>query len=179
MPTTSCGLPADIGRAARLRRFDLSAEPSLGLAPGGVYLAAPVTRCAGGLLHHRFTLTSAAAEAVCFLLHCPAGYPGWALPTTLPCGVRTFLSDAGCAAATVRPARSLASPRLRRTLMRTDISPALSDSRHAHDPEWLPDRCSSNRLASASRDVRTGVPNARSQRSRASMCFRPRTRQAW
>ncbi len=28
----------------------------LGLAPGGVYLAAPVTRGAGGLLHHRFTL---------------------------------------------------------------------------------------------------------------------------
>ena len=28
-----------------------------GLAPGGVYRAAPVTRHAGGLLHHRFTLT--------------------------------------------------------------------------------------------------------------------------
>jgi len=29
--------------------------------------------------------------AVCSLWHCPAGHPGWALPTTLPCGVRTFL----------------------------------------------------------------------------------------
>ncbi len=29
--------------------------------------------------------------AVCFLWHCPASHPGWALPTTLPCGVRTFL----------------------------------------------------------------------------------------
>jgi hypothetical protein len=29
----------------------------LGLAPGGVYRATPVTRGAGGLLHHRFTLT--------------------------------------------------------------------------------------------------------------------------
>ena len=29
--------------------------------------------------------------AVCSLWHCPAGCPGWALPTTLPCGVRTFL----------------------------------------------------------------------------------------
>ncbi|CCH20440.1 hypothetical protein MILUP08_45322 [Micromonospora lupini str. Lupac 08] len=29
----------------------------LGLAPGGVYLATPVTRGAGGLLPHRFTLT--------------------------------------------------------------------------------------------------------------------------
>ena len=31
------------------------------------------------------------APAVCSLWHCPAGRPGWALPTTLPCGVRTFL----------------------------------------------------------------------------------------
>jgi len=30
-------------------------------------------------------------EAVCSLWHCPAGHPGWALPTTVPCGVRTFL----------------------------------------------------------------------------------------
>ena len=30
-----------------------------GLAPGGVYRAAPVTRRAGGLLHHLFTLTAA------------------------------------------------------------------------------------------------------------------------
>ena len=30
----------------------------LGLAPGGVCLAGPVTRAAGGLLHHLFTLTS-------------------------------------------------------------------------------------------------------------------------
>jgi hypothetical protein len=29
--------------------------------------------------------------AVCFLWHCPAGHPGWALPTTVLCGVRTFL----------------------------------------------------------------------------------------
>jgi len=30
--------------------------------------------------------------AVCFLWHCPAGRPGLALPTTLPCGARTFLT---------------------------------------------------------------------------------------
>ena len=29
--------------------------------------------------------------AVCSLWHCPAGHPGWALPTTLLCGARTFL----------------------------------------------------------------------------------------
>src|SRR5690242_437977 len=31
------------------------------------------------------------AEAVCSLWHCPAGCPGWVLPTTSPCGARTFL----------------------------------------------------------------------------------------
>jgi len=33
--------------------------------------------------------------AVCFLWHCPAGRPGSALPTTLPCGARTFLAGSG------------------------------------------------------------------------------------
>src|ERR1700736_233246 len=31
-------------------------------------------------------------RAVCFLWHYPAGHPGSALPTTLPCGARTFLT---------------------------------------------------------------------------------------
>ena len=75
-----------LGRAALNRVLS-------GLAPGGVYLAAPVTRCAGGLLHHRFTLTPSGrtSGAVYSLWHLPAGYPEWALPTTLPCGARTFL----------------------------------------------------------------------------------------
>src|SRR5262245_19253080 len=30
-------------------------------------------------------------SAVCSLWHFPAGHPDWALPSTLPCGVRTFL----------------------------------------------------------------------------------------
>ena len=55
----SCDLPADIGRAARQRR----PEGPLGLAPGGVYLAAPVTRSAGELLPHRFTLTRTSEKA--------------------------------------------------------------------------------------------------------------------
>ena len=44
-------------------------------------------------MHHRFTLTRAAeaVRAVCSLWHCPAGHPGWALPTTVLFGVRTFL----------------------------------------------------------------------------------------
>jgi hypothetical protein len=27
-------------------------------------------------------------------LHCLSGYPGWELPTTVPCGARTFLGNA-------------------------------------------------------------------------------------
>ena len=82
-----------LGRAA-LERF-LS-----DLAPGGVYLAVPVTGGAGGLLHHRFTLTGPSTRpAVCSLWHCPAGHPGWALPTTLPCGARTFLGTVASDAA--------------------------------------------------------------------------------
>ena len=30
-------------------------------------------------------------SAVCSLLRCPAGRPDWVLPSTVPCGVRTFL----------------------------------------------------------------------------------------
>ena len=43
--------------------------------------------------------------AVCFLWHFPAGHPGSALPTTLPCGARTFLTGAGSPGAAARPAR--------------------------------------------------------------------------
>jgi len=50
LPAPSSGLPGRIGRAALKRVL-------YGLAPGGVYLADPVTRNAGGLLHHLFTLT--------------------------------------------------------------------------------------------------------------------------
>jgi len=83
----------------------------LGLAPDGVYLADPVTRIAGGLLPHRFTLACSpallgsqqnaersayepeglASSAVCSLLHYPSGRPAWVLPSVMPCGVRTFL----------------------------------------------------------------------------------------
>src|SRR5439155_26536824 len=81
----------------------------LGLAPGGVYRAIPVTRDAGGLLPHRFTLTAppagAGRTAVCFLWHCPAGHPGLPLATTLPCGARTFLGRATGPDATARSTR--------------------------------------------------------------------------
>jgi hypothetical protein len=63
------------------------------LAPGGVCLAKPVTRPAGELLPHRFTLTARteAREAVYFLLHFPWPRGRWALPTTVSFGARTFL----------------------------------------------------------------------------------------
>ena len=70
-----------------------------GLAPGGVCRAILVTEDAGELLPHRFTLTAAlakpklrGAEAVYFLLHFPWDFSPWALPSTLPCGARTFLT---------------------------------------------------------------------------------------
>ena len=89
--------------------------PLFGLAPGGVYLAAPVTRHAGALLPHPFTLTGTLTSptlhsesclpvgsdepveaprglAVYSLLHLPSGHPDRALPGTLPYGARTFLS---------------------------------------------------------------------------------------
>src|SRR5690242_12273935 len=90
-------------RAGRPQSLAQGAAGSpLDLAPGGVYRAAAVTCGAGGLLHHRFTLTPADAGAVCFLWHCPAGHPGSALPTTLPCGARTFLTGLA-PGATARP----------------------------------------------------------------------------
>jgi len=73
------------------RGFGRAGRPLLDLAPGGVCIAEGVTVPAGGLLHRRFTLTPSEDEAVCFLLHCPASYLEWGLPTTLPYGVRTFL----------------------------------------------------------------------------------------
>src|SRR3954447_5831378 len=62
----SGGHPSTTYVAARLQRPTrelgrAALERSLSdLAPGGVYRAAPVARHAGGLLHHRFTLTGPA-----------------------------------------------------------------------------------------------------------------------
>jgi hypothetical protein len=86
--------------------------PLLGLAPGGVCRAAEVTPGAGALLPHRFTLTCAATfrappSAVCSLWHFPASHPDWVLPSTLPCGVRTFLGRVTSRART-RPSGRLA-----------------------------------------------------------------------
>src|SRR5689334_2439256 len=57
--------------------------------------------------------------AVCFLWHFPAGHPGSALPTTLPCGARTFLSDSGRTGAA-------AAARLPRPPLPTSLGPRTS-----------------------------------------------------
>ena len=67
-------------------------HPLLGLAPGGVYLAAPVARSAGALLPHRCTLACAVSghrrSVLCgtFLRVAPTR-----CASTLPCGAPTFL----------------------------------------------------------------------------------------
>ena len=104
-PQTRAGRPQASARAGLCPAL-------LDLAPGGVYRAAHVTVGAGALLPHRFTLTAAdpsVRAAVCSLWHCPAGHPGLALPTTLPCGARTFLEPAGHPAGSRPPDRLAAS----------------------------------------------------------------------
>ena len=56
--------------------------PLFGLAPGGVYRAAPLPR-RGALLPHPFTLTRPKPRAVCFLWHFPWGRPRRTLSGTV------------------------------------------------------------------------------------------------
>ena len=91
LPAAWCSLPANLGGPPSTARAVNAVHQPLGFAPGGVYLANRVTPIAGGLLHHRFSLTAHEWVAVYSLLHFPADHSGWALPITLPCGVRTFL----------------------------------------------------------------------------------------
>src|SRR3954468_5419944 len=54
----------------------------------------PCRHDAGGLLPHRFTLTTGISRvpvAVSFLCHFPSAFAPWGFPSVLPCGVRTFL----------------------------------------------------------------------------------------
>ena len=96
----SSNLPGRVTRRTASRRRAVSSTADfalLGLASGGVCRAEPVTRPAGALLPHRFTLTSSRSlarprrSAVCFLWHCPGSCERWALPTTVSCEARTFL----------------------------------------------------------------------------------------
>ena len=92
-PGVSSGLPAGSGEQPSGACAAALSCGLLGLASGGVCLATPVTRNAGALLPHRFTLTTAKV-AVCFLWHFPASRLGLPLAITLLCEVRTFLDSA-------------------------------------------------------------------------------------
>jgi hypothetical protein len=78
----------------------------LDLAPGGVCLATPVTRGAGGLLHHRFTLTPTPLREPGRSVLCgtvPRVAPGGCYPP--PCSVESGLSSMPRDIATARPTR--------------------------------------------------------------------------
>ena len=83
-------------RPTRMSNGTSSTFILLGLAPGGVCLAGDITATAGGLLHHRFTLTYCCRSnnlgntPLCCTI--PAGHPARPLAGTMLCGVRTFLS---------------------------------------------------------------------------------------
>ena len=101
LPAVGCGLPGSSGGQP-------SNAPCLALLRVGF----TEPRRSPGALVVSYTTVSplppplAAGRAVCSLWHCPAGHPGWALPTTLPCGVRTFLGGPARASdAAARPAR--------------------------------------------------------------------------
>src|ERR1700691_267026 len=91
LPTASCGLPASIGRAALERWRRDPAVPLLTLLRVG-FTEPPQSPAALVVSYTAVSPLPRWRGAVCFLWHYPAGHPGSALPTTLPCGARTFLT---------------------------------------------------------------------------------------
>jgi hypothetical protein len=85
LPPASCGPPADSGGQPSNVRAGPSPAP-LDLAPDGVYRAAQVALGAGGLLHHRFTLTGSRVRlrrsAFCGTV--PRVTPGGRYPPSCP-----------------------------------------------------------------------------------------------
>src|SRR5690349_17974867 len=109
-PAGSSGPPAGSGGPPSNACAAGSGGPDrdlLDLAPGGVYRAAAITRGAGGLLHHRFTLTGPSRRFV-FCGTVPRVAPGCCWQP--PCPVEPGLSSAGpedpdAAARSARPPR--------------------------------------------------------------------------
>ncbi len=111
LPGASSGLPAGSGeQPSNACAAAPSVRPSWPCFGWGLP-SHPVTRNAGALLPHRFTLTTARV-AVCFLWHFPASHLGLLLAITLLCEVRTFLDSApggparAAAAQPTRPRRT-------------------------------------------------------------------------
>ena len=83
-----------------------SSIPLFGLAPGGVYQASPVTRAAGALLPHRFTLTPIQTGRFVFCGTFPRVTPGGRYPP--PCPAEPGLSSRRrCCARPRSPLRSM------------------------------------------------------------------------
>src|SRR5690625_3451023 len=85
LPRTSSNLPRNLN--AQLLSVSL-----FGFALGGVCLAMPVTWRAGGILHHRFTLTAARCGGLLSVALIPRVTPGGRYPP--PCSVESGLSSA-------------------------------------------------------------------------------------
>ena len=123
LPAASSGQPGSLGRDhPTTPRFPAGTLPYLALLRVGFALPAlsPEPRCALAAPFHPYPTAQplrATSGAVCFLWHFPWGHPRSALPTTLPCGARTFLSPRLAArTATTRPSpadRRIPQPDLR------------------------------------------------------------------
>src|SRR6056297_567561 len=91
------------GRASPLSLSDL--------APGGVYLATPVSRGTGALLPHRFTLTASRGRGGLLSVARAVALRAQRLAGTLPYGARTFLGGVRPRDRMVRPAKENPSTR--------------------------------------------------------------------
>ncbi len=110
------------------------------------------------------------ARAVCFLWHCPAGHPGWMLSTTLPCGVRTFLS-AVAPRSSGRLVGQKSTCRRRRVITRCPGRPVAGWSRPA---QLSPDFSVRTRMRPHSSQCRTSSAGAEAKRrSSATSISRP------
>jgi hypothetical protein len=137
LPTASCGLPASIGRAALKHSRREPLVPLLTLLRVG-FTEPPQSPAALVVSYTTVSpLPSRGAKAVCFLWHYPAGHPGSALPTTLPCGARTFLAGL-VPGATARPTHP--GIRIRREQLRRAPAIPATGSRARNQPETLHER---------------------------------------
>ncbi len=159
LPPASCGPPADSGGQPSNVRAGPSPAP-LDLAPDGVYRAAQVALGAGGLLHHRFTLTGSRVRlrrsAFCGTV--PRVTPGGRYPPSCPS--EPGRSSAGPKSRRGRPAGSSAvrpmvpagrSRPARRPpgRPRTRRNPGATRPAHAHQTERRPHRSATPRPARA------------------------------